>query len=150
MGATFAPPLPLSVVLGALPRRVLKGVCHLSMISDFILRKIRSFCFHLGTQEKFKRACNNVFFVYKLFGLSVFTIHHDYEWPHCEQATVNNRKCGAHVTIKKRISWRRFWALPTAFFCQLHHAYEGTIRFVETWLGEPIGNNDFIVNIYCS
>ena len=35
-------------------------------------------CFHPGTQQKFKRACNNVLFVYKFFGLSV-PIHHGYE-----------------------------------------------------------------------
>ena len=35
-------------------------------------------------------------------------------------------------------------------FCLLHHAYEGTSRFIETCLGEPVGNIDFIVYIYCS
>ena len=40
--------------------RLLKGSASHLNVSHFILPRIRSFCFHLGPQEKFKRACSNV------------------------------------------------------------------------------------------
>ena len=33
----------------------------------------------------------------------VLLVYHSYEWLTCEQASVNNRKCGAHVTNYKHI-----------------------------------------------